>query len=156
MFVPLLLRSAPSSPVVGTGAMIYVFAGQPHEALRYGQVALRLMPRYRLRWIMAWVAAAYLLLGQIEEAETLFKEMADGDPGPHFAASTKIYLSLIEAGRGHESRARALVSQALELAPYLSVGRQIGSMRQPALLDAWAETWRRLGLPENPPGPKLN
>jgi tetratricopeptide (TPR) repeat protein len=138
-----------NAPIVGTGAMVYFYAGDYQEAIRHGQRALRMLPRSRLHWIMAQVGSAMQISGDLKGAEKIWREMLSTDPAAFWVGISKQQLAIIAGDRGDDMMGRQLVEEALKAAPYLTQAgmRQRSPMRDPNALDPWLNTLDRLGLP---------
>ncbi len=142
---------APSNaPIVGTGTLTYLYAGDYEAAVKHGRLAMRLMPRSHLHWVLHFTAMALQLQGEVAEAEALYQKILATEPGLVFQGWANQQMALIEAARGDETQAGRYLADALEAAPYLTQSMMRGSMpmRDPAALNHWIAELGRLGLPE--------
>ncbi|MBT4486428.1 MAG: hypothetical protein HOK30_09135 [Rhodospirillaceae bacterium] len=142
---------APSdAPIVGTGTLTYFYAGDYEAAVKHGRIAMRLMPRSYLHWVMQYTAMALQVLGDMGEAETLYRKILATDASPHWQGRALQQLALVEADRGNDTAARRYIAEALAAVPDLcqSMLRTGMPMRDPTALDPWIETLDRLGLPK--------
>ena len=128
--------------------MALTAAGEAEEAVRTFQRAMRLSPVYP-PWFLQGLGWSHLQAEQFKEAIARFREYLHREPqsrniGVYLGAA----LALDAMGRG--IRARVTIDDALEIEPAASVTvfRQMVKRRDPAMVDAWATSLERIGLPK--------
>ena len=63
-------------------------------------------------------------------------------------ALDRLALALVYAETGREGDARGEISRVIELDKNISNRRFAHRFKDPAVMDSWSASWRRLGLPE--------
>ena len=121
-----------------------VWAGQPEKAIGLIEKAMRLNPRYPIRYVLT-LGSAYTHVGRYEEAMAAIKKFLAVSPnfGPaHF------HLAICYAESGRMEEARAEVAEVLRLQPYMTTEwlRQNGTYGDRALLERHIAALRKAGL----------
>lgn len=132
-------------------ACLVMFQANLYDAaLENCKVALRLSPNFRPHWVVAFSGRTYLELGQLREAEAQYREIVATDPSPYWRANAHAMLAVILDRLGDDGGSRAEVAKAMEANPGLTVGfwRRGSPSRDPAVLERYAASWRRAGMPE--------
>lgn len=123
------------------------FAGRHDEAVDRLLLAMRLSPNFAW-WVSGVLGDAFLLLGQTEKATVAYEAILERGPGAESYALHR--LALIYDRAGLEKEARDAIARVLELEPYQTISRlrRAAPFKDPSIMHGWAQTWRRLGLPE--------
>lgn len=124
--------------------------GQPLEAISEIKAAMRLAPGYP-EWIRVYLGESYLLAGDLEQARLSFLTHLDRPPSsPFLEAHARRHLAIVYDAMGRDEDARQQVALVVDIFPPASIShfKSIRPYRDPSVLDEWAETWRRLGMPE--------
>ncbi len=134
----------------GVLAMALSNVGRPSEAIPEVKAAMRLSPVHP-DWIRATLSNAYLRSGDLDQAlKSLEAHLARPPTSPMFEANVRSHLALVYDAMGREQEARDQVARAVEVYPRTSISHWTLRIpqKEPSTMDGWAETWRRLGMPE--------
>ncbi len=130
--------------------MTLLFDGRPSEAIPELKAAMRLSPVYP-DWIRWFLSESYLVSGDQDQAlQSLETDLARPPAPTIWEAQTRSRLALVYDAMGREQEASDQVARAVEVHPQASISwfRSNRPYKAPGTLDGWAETWRRLGMPE--------
>ena len=124
--------------------------GRADEAAQEIKAMMRLSPQAP-DWVVISLGDSYLIAGSPAEALTIFEAVLGRPPtSPGNEAWARLMKALALDALGREEEARDQIARSVEVYP----ARTISFMRlsypfdDPARFEPWAETWRRLGLPE--------
>lgn len=121
--------------------------GRPAEGRDYMKLSLRLNPNPD-KWVFAVLGNSYLLLESYEKAEAMYGRTGTNAP-PFWEFRSRAFLALVYDATSREDEAREIIARAVEAYPQASINGIVGgSAYDRSILDRWAATWRRLGLPE--------
>lgn len=131
----------------GVLGWILNFAGRPAEGRDHLKLSIRLNPSPP-EWVNMTLGDSYLLLEDYEEAEKMYERLGASSRFWEFFHFER--LALVYAATGREDDARESIASAVEAFPPGSIKliRDTDPYKDPAIVDGWAETLRRLGLPE--------
>ncbi len=136
----------------GVLGVVLNYDGRPSEAIPEFKAAMRLSPVYPA-WVPSYLSDSYVLSGDLDQAlQSLETHMArpPSSYSPYWEAFARSRLAVVYEAMGREQEARDQVARAVEVFPRASISwfRSTRPYRDPTTLDEWAETWRRLGMPE--------
>jgi adenylate cyclase len=121
----------------------YVIAGQPEEAIRSFERAIRLSPFDPLRFsTFAGMGAAFIGLGRFDEAVAAAKKALRQNP---LYAVTYRALAIALAHLGSEAEAREAAAGLLELEPSFRISEWTAGRWLPQI---YIDGLRKAGLPE--------
>ncbi len=130
----------------GALAVALVFDGRPSEAIPEVKAAMRLSPVYP-DWIRNNLSQSYLRSGDLDQAlQSLETHLARPPSSPFWEGNARANLALVYDAMGREQEARDQIARMVEVFPEASISWFRSQSLQP--MDGWAETWRRLGMPE--------
>ncbi len=110
---------------------------------------MRLSP-YSPDWVLEGLGESYVIAGQYEEAIAAYRKLLARDPGASLAADAHVGLALSYNALGREKEARDEITKATEIYPRYTVSylREWQLYKDPAYIERYLATLRRLGLPE--------
>jgi len=120
------------------------------EALESFSFSARLSPRGP-DWVLLFHGQTLLLLGEYARAESKFREVLSRPPSSRGNESwARQYLAIVLAETGRREEARAEIALSMDVFPRRTIAYILNSMpyAPPELREGWADSWRRLGLPE--------
>ncbi|HZW36500.1 MAG TPA: tetratricopeptide repeat protein, partial [Candidatus Deferrimicrobiaceae bacterium] len=122
------------------------YDGNPEEAIRLFQKAMRLSPYYR-PWYLDGLGLAYHLTGQTDKAIEAFRESAKRDPK---AVYPHLRLAMIYTEQGQEVERSAEVAEVFRLNPKFSVAAwtKVHSFKDPKIHEYRKALMIKAGLPE--------
>lgn len=140
-----LSPNSPDAHALLAGAMYY--SGRFEEALELMKKAMRLGPYYPAFFLFT-LGSVYSSVGRYEEAIAAFNQLRDRcRKGECPSMWWQLSLAGVYVKLGREEEARALVSEALETNPKLSLGFfKREPYKDPAHLQRVLETFRKAGL----------
>ena len=124
--------------------------GRPLEAIPEWEAAMRLSPVHP-DYVAFYLGESYLLAGDLEQARKSILDHLDRPPtSPVNEAHARRNLAVVYDALGREQEAREQVDRLVQVFPQASIAyfRQLRPYKDPRALNQWAETWRRLGMPE--------
>ena len=122
-------------------AEILNWAGQPLEALKLTETAMRLNPRDFL--YLFELGHAYYLLGRNTEAMAAFKKLLPHCPN---CLGSRSYLASIYVELGREEEAQAEAAEILRRSPNFSLAGILSSYKDPAHTERLLTALRKAGL----------
>ena len=134
----------------GALGMTLVFDGRPSEAILELKAAMRLSPVYP-DWIQRFLSESYLVTGDLDQAlQSLETHLARPPSSPFWEAQARSRLAVVYDAMGREQEARDQVARMVQVFPRASISwlKSVIPYKDPNTMDGWAETWRRLGMPE--------
>jgi tetratricopeptide (TPR) repeat protein len=125
------------------------FAGRPAEALVALERATRLSPYYP-DWVQAAIGDALLLNGDVPGALGAYQAELDRPPvSAFYEAWARRMMAIALDALGDEAGARIHVTRAAEVSDRtITDMRAARPFKNPATIDAWMDTLRRLGMAE--------
>jgi tetratricopeptide (TPR) repeat protein len=121
------------------------FVGQPEEALKWVEHAMRLDPRSPRPQYLWALGQTYRLMGRYEEAMTVQKKALS--LWPNYLPS-HVHLASIDSELGWESEAQAEAAEIVRLSPNFSLEsiRQRLPYKDPVVLERFLAALRQAGL----------
>jgi hypothetical protein len=88
--------------------------------------------------------------GDFDAAESTWDGLLERSSSATFTGFAHTRLALIYSSRALEDLAGEAIEKAVKAFPPMSIAlnRRLAPFMDQALMDGWAETWRRLGMPE--------
>ena len=126
--------------------MVYRNAGQPEEAVRSFERAIRLSPvDPTLHIAFAGMGLALIELGRFDEAIAAGKKAQRQNPSH---SATYRCLASAFAHLGRDAEAREAAARAVEIDPAFTISAWIAGSRLPINAKLMIEGFRKAGLPE--------
>ncbi len=122
------------------------YLGNPHEAIKYFQVAMRLSPFYP-PWYLYHLGLSYHLTGQHEKAIETLKKAVERTPNSIY---THPRLTMIYSDLGRMQEAKKQAAEVLRVNPKFTVEgwAKANPFKDPAIVEHRKELLRKAGLPD--------
>ena len=135
----------------GALASALLHDGAPLEAIPEFKAAMRLSPIHP-DYIVNYLSESYILSGDLDQALQLLDTLLARPPSsPSNEAWARALLAVVYDAMNRQQEARDQVARLVQVLPPASISMILSPLslyKDPSTLDGWAETWRRLGMPE--------